>query len=67
MSYKNISNHGAVIALTQESIDTELNVTVKRYCTHSDDSGIIEINTTTMDEFDSCAQTYREYLAEVIN
>ncbi|ANN28307.1 TPA: hypothetical protein RQK39_003528 [Vibrio vulnificus] len=67
LSYKNFQNQGAAIALTQENIDAELEVTVKRYCTHNENSGEIKKRTDTMDAFESCANTYDEYLSEVIN
>ncbi len=67
VSYKNTENQGAVIALTQANIDAELEVTVKRYSTHNENSGDIEKRTDTMDAFESCAKAYDEYLAEIIN
>jgi hypothetical protein len=67
VSYKNTENQGAAIALTQANIDAELEVTVKRYSTHNENSGDVEIRTDTMDAFESCAKAYDEYLAEIIN
>ncbi|MDD1780309.1 hypothetical protein LRP49_03755 [Enterovibrio sp. ZSDZ35] len=65
-SYKNREKHGASIALTQRNIDAELEVTVRRYRTHSENSGDMERQIHTMDGFDSCATIYRDYLAEII-
>ncbi|WP_429030807.1 hypothetical protein [Aeromonas veronii] len=66
MSYKNDANHAAAIGLTQLDIDAELEVTVKRYTTYGENPGIIESCTTTMDNFEACANTYRAHLAKII-
>lgn len=67
MSYKNTDNQGASISLTQQKVDDELIVTVKRYSTHNSDSGIQKESDGTVDSFEDYVKIYEQYLGELIN
>jgi hypothetical protein len=66
ISYKNADNQGVFLSLTQDTVDDELVVIVRRYSTHKPESGVKWEKTGGIDRFDEFSNVYEEYLKEIL-
>ncbi|CAA0120441.1 hypothetical protein [Zhongshania aliphaticivorans] len=66
ISYKNADNQGVFLSLTQDTVDDELVVIVRRYSTHKPESGVKGEKTGGIDRFDEFSNVYEEYLKEIL-
>lgn len=66
ISYKNADNQGVFLSLTQDTVDDELVVIVRRYSTHKPESGVKWEKTEGIDRFDEFSNVYEEYLKEIL-
>jgi len=66
ISYKNADNQGVFFSLTQDTVDDELVVIVRRYSTHKPESGVKGEKTGGIDHFNEFSNVYEEYLKEIL-
>tara|TARA_R110001592_G_scaffold112965_1_gene311584 strand:+ start:6643 stop:7173 length:531 start_codon:yes stop_codon:yes gene_type:complete len=66
ISYKNADNQGVFLSLTQDAVDDELVVIVRRYSTRKTESGVKGEKTGGIDRFHEFSNVYEEYLKEIL-